>query len=135
MLPTIQELTKILTFKTSRSGGKGGQHVNKVSSKVEVLFKLDEATFLTAEEKQRISEKLGSRLDNEQTLHVVAQDDRSQYINKQRAIFKLHELLTDALKVQKVRKATKIPKAVKEKRLRDKAKLAEKKENRRVMNY
>ncbi len=135
MLPLIDDIKKVVTFKTSRSGGKGGQNVNKVSSKVELLFNIDDASFFTEEEKNRLKETLASRLDNEGILHIVSQEDRSQLLNKQRAILKLNDLLKSGLKVQKERKATKIPKAVKEKRLVNKALLAQKKEGRKKPNW
>ena len=131
MLPDLSEILKTVSFKTSRSGGKGGQNVNKVSSKVELIFNIDEAYFLSDEEKVRLKEKLAARLDSEGLLHVVAQEDRSQLQNKQNAAVKLMVLLKNGLKVQKARKATKIPKAVKEKRLVSKALQAQKKEDRK----
>ncbi len=131
MLPEQSEILKIVTFKTSRSGGSGGQHVNKVSSKVELIFNIDDATFFTDEEKARLKEKLSVRLDNEGLLHVVSQEDRSQLLNKQRAVLKLVAILKSGLKVPKPRKPTKISRAVKEKRLTSKAILGQKKELRK----
>ncbi len=131
MLPEQSEILKALVFKTSRSGGSGGQHVNKVSSKVEVIFDIDDATFFNDEEKNRLKEKLSSRLDNEGLLHVVSQEDRSQLLNKQRAVLKLIAILKSGLKVPKSRKPTKIPRAVKEKRLMSKAIRGQKKEFRK----
>lgn len=135
MLPESSELLKTVTFKTSRSGGKGGQNVNKVSSKVELIFNIDDAYFFTEEEKLRLKEKLSTRLDSEGLIHVISQEDRSQLLNKQRAIIKLVSLLKTALQVQKARKATKVPKSVKEKRLASKAANAGKKEGRRKPSF
>jgi len=135
MLPESAEILKIVIFKTSRSGGKGGQNVNKVSSKVELIFNIDDAYFFTEEEKSRLKEKLATRLDSEGLLHVISQEDRSQLLNKQRAVIKLVSLLKTALQVQKVRKATKVPKSVKEKRLANKAANALKKEGRRKPSF
>lgn len=135
MLPLIDDIKKVVTFKTSRSGGKGGQNVNKVSSKVELLFNIDDVDFFTDEEKIRLKETLASRLDSEGVLHIVSQEDRSQLLNKQRAMLKLIGLLKSGLKVQKERRATKIPKAVKEKRLANKAQLAQKKVGRKKPNW
>ena len=131
MLPEQSEILKVVVFKTSRSGGSGGQHVNKVSSKVELIFNIDEVTFFTEEEKTRLKEKLSARLDNEGLLHVVSQEDRSQLLNKQRAVLKLIAILKGGLKVPKPRKPTKTPRAVKEKRLTSKAILGQKKEFRK----
>ncbi len=135
MLPDQAEILKIVSFKTSRSGGKGGQNVNKVSSKVELVFNIDDAYFFTDEEKVRLKEKLASRLDSEGLLHVVSQEDRSQLLNKQRTILKLISILKIGLEVQKARKATKIPNAVKEKRLANKTINAKKKERRRKPSF
>ena len=135
MLPDQSEILKVVSFKTSRSGGKGGQNVNKVSSKVELIFNIDDAEFFSEEEKQRLKEKLAARLDSEGLLHVVSQEDRSQLLNKQRTILKLMAILKAGLEVQKARKATKIPRAVKEKRLANKAQRSQKKEDRRKPNF
>jgi ribosome-associated protein len=135
MLPDQSDILKVVSFKTSRSGGKGGQNVNKVSSKVELIFNIDEAYFFTDDEKARLKEKLASRLDGEGLLHVVSQEDRSQLLNKQRTVLKLIAILKAGLAVQKARKATRIPKAVKEKRLASKAANAQKKESRRKFNF
>lgn len=131
MIPVKEELIKEVIFKTSRSGGKGGQNVNKVSSKVELIFNVSNASFLSDEEKSLLQEKLANRLDNEGNLHIVSQEDRSQLLNKQRTVIKLMNLLTKSLQVQKKRKPTKIPKAVIEKRLTTKSITSSKKENRK----
>ncbi|MGV3546651.1 MAG: alternative ribosome rescue aminoacyl-tRNA hydrolase ArfB [Pedobacter sp.] len=135
MLPDQSEILKIVQFKTSRSGGKGGQNVNKVSSKVELIFNIDDASFFSDDEKARLKEKLVSRLDSEGLLHVVSQEDRSQLLNKQRTVLKLMTILKAGLEVQKARKASKVPKAVKEKRLANKAANAQKKEGRRKPSF
>lgn len=135
MLPDQSEILKVVNFKTSRSGGKGGQNVNKVSSKVELIFNIDDAPFFTDEEKTRLKEELASRLDTEGLLHVVSQEDRSQLMNKQRTVLKLITILKEGLQVQKARKASKIPKSVKEKRLANKSATAQKKEGRRKPSF
>jgi len=131
MLPSKEELIKIVTFKTSRSGGKGGQNVNKVSSKVELIFDLDLAPFFTEEERMLLKERLANRLDLAGCLHIVSQEDRSQLMNKERTLVKLLTLLKSALHIQKKRKPTKVPKAVTRKRLADKQSLGSKKELRK----
>jgi ribosome-associated protein len=131
MIPAKEDVLKAAKFKTSRSGGKGGQNVNKVSSKVELVLNLDEAFFLDENERLLLKERLASRLDSEGNLHITAQEDRSQLLNKERTILKLIALFKSGLKVQKIRKATKIPKSVIRKRLADKQQTAVKKENRR----
>ena len=131
MVPTKEDVLKTATFRTSRSGGKGGQNVNKVSSKVELVFNIDRAYFLTEQERILVNERLSHRLDQERNLHIVSQEDRSQLMNKERTIIKLISLLKSALHVQKVRKPTKTPKSVIRKRLADKQSIATKKELRR----
>ncbi|KQB99085.1 alternative ribosome rescue aminoacyl-tRNA hydrolase ArfB [Pedobacter sp. Hv1] len=131
MIPAKEELIKELTFKTSRSGGKGGQNVNKVSSKVELIFNIEQSLLFTVDQKSLLIERLATRLDAEGNLHIVSQEDRSQLLNKQRTILKLVDLLARSLHVQKKRKPTKTPKAVIEKRLNHKSAVSSKKENRK----
>jgi ribosome-associated protein len=131
MLPNKEEILKSVIFKTSRSGGKGGQNVNKVSSKVELIFNISEAAFFNDEEKDLLKVRLENRLDSEGLLHIVSQEDRSQLLNKERTVVKLIDLLKRSLLIQKKRKPTKIPKAVIQKRLANKSVTAQKKENRK----
>ncbi len=126
-----EELLRECTFKTSRSGGKGGQNVNKVSSKVLLEFDIETSMLLTDEQKERIRHKLAHRLVNERIIQVISQEDRSQLANKENALKKLTLLLVSSLKTEKPRKATKPSKAAKEKRLKDKQLNALKKINRR----
>jgi len=135
MLPSREEILRSAIFKTSRSGGKGGQNVNKVSSKVELVFNVETFAYFTDEEKVRLKEKLQNRLDSEGLLHIVSQEDRSQLLNKEKTIVKLIDLLKKALVVQQKRKPTKIPKGVIEKRLKNKASTAEKKKNRKIIGF
>lgn len=131
MLPVKEDIVKAVTFKTSRSGGKGGQNVNKVSSKVELILHVASAAFLTEEERVLVLERLAYRLDQDGNLHIVSQEDRSQLMNKERTIIKLIALLKSALHVQKIRKPTKTPKSVIRKRLADKQSVALRKVMRR----
>ena len=135
MLPSREEILLSAIFKTSRSGGKGGQNVNKVSSKVELVFNIETFEYFTDEEKELLKEKLQNRLDSEGLLHIVSQEDRSQLLNKEKTVAKLIDLLKKAMIVQKKRKPTKIPKAVIEKRLKNKASTAEKKKNRKMFDF
>ncbi|WP_175633839.1 alternative ribosome rescue aminoacyl-tRNA hydrolase ArfB [Pedobacter ghigonis] len=135
MLPSREEILRSALFKTSRSGGKGGQNVNKVSSKVELVFDIETFAYFTDEEKALLKEKLQNRLDTEGLLHIVSQQDRSQLLNKEKTIVKLIDLLKKALIVQKKRKPTKIPKGVIENRLKNKAATAEKKKNRKMFDF
>ncbi len=128
---TVEDLQKEITYKTSRSGGKGGQNVNKVSSKVELLFNFDRSEVFTEEEKRLLWTKLQSRLNKDGNLQVVCEEERSQYLNKEKALEKLHLILTKALHQPKTRKATKPTKAMIAARLVKKKIQAAKKENRR----
>jgi len=95
-----------LQFKTSRSGGPGGQNVNKLETRVEVLFDVAKSSSISNPIRQRLLDKLTSQLDSSGILHVVAQDTRSQWKNKQLAVERLKDLLKSALIVRKKRIVT-----------------------------
>jgi ribosome-associated protein len=128
MLPDREDIIKSVIFKTSRSGGKGGQNVNKVSSKVELVLHIPSAPFLDEQERTLLLEKLANRLDSGENLHVVSQEDRSQLLNKERCIVKMQYLIKAALKVPKKRMVTKTPKSVIRLRLNNKSILSGKKD-------
>ena len=128
---TRADLQKEVTYKTSRSGGKGGQNVNKVSSKVELLFDVAQSTLFTDDEKTLMLSRLQSRLNKDGYVQVICEEERSQYLNKEKALEKLHLILTRALHQPKKRKATKPTKAMIAARLANKKLLAAKKENRK----
>jgi len=109
-----------LTFQTSRSGGPGGQNVNKLNTRVQVLFDVLASPSLSEEQKQQVCRKLSTRVDKRGVLHVVSQKHRSQEANRLAAVERLQELLQAALKPELPRKKTRIPTGVKEQRLRDK---------------
>jgi len=125
------DLQKEITYKTSRSGGKGGQNVNKVSSKVELLFSVDESALFTDDEKELLKQKLQPRFNKDGLVQVVCDEERSQYLNKEKAVERLILLLTRALHVQKARKATRVSKASKMARLEKKKLNSIKKEGRK----
>ncbi|TSJ38586.1 aminoacyl-tRNA hydrolase [Mucilaginibacter corticis] len=125
------DLQKETFYKTSRSGGKGGQNVNKVSSKVELLFSVNNSALFTDDEKQRLNEKLQARLNKDGYVQVICDEERSQYLNKEKALERLMGLLTRSLQVQKPRKATKPSKKAKAERLDNKKIQSAKKEGRK----
>ncbi len=109
-----------LEFTASRSGGPGGQHVNKVSSKVVLWFDLAKSPSLSPEDKELIVSRLGSRIDKDGVLRVVSQSTRSQLSNRELAIERFIELLQTALKQLPVRKKTRVSKGAKLRRLEEK---------------
>jgi ribosome-associated protein len=128
---TKDDLQNEVSYKTSRSGGKGGQNVNKVSSKVELLFNFDSSTLFTDEEKKLLWSRLQSRLNKDGNLQVVSEEERSQLLNKDRTLEKLMVILEKALHQPKKRKATKPTKAMIAARMATKKIQSAKKENRR----
>jgi len=126
-----ESLQKEVKYKTSRSGGKGGQNVNKVSSKVELLFSIDNSLLFDDEEKQLLKDKLQSRFNKDGDIQVICDEERSQYLNKEKAVDRLINLLINALKKPKIRKASKVSKAAKAARLEQKRITSAKKEGRR----
>jgi ribosome-associated protein len=131
----FKEILKECTYKSSRSGGAGGQHVNKVETKVELIWKPAESQVLTIFELKQVLNKLAKKLDTEGLLHFTSQESRSQLRNKALAQEKLKEALVNALKKEKRRKPTKIAKGAKEKRLKVKRVKSENKQNRKKVKW
>ena len=131
MLPPADAFLPEITFQTSRSSGPGGQNVNKVESRVELRWHLMESQVLTDAQKVLILEKLANQLTVDGLLLITAQDDRSQYRNKEIALARFHELLLKSLRRPKPRKATKPNRSAVRKRLEGKKIQGEKKANRR----
>ncbi|NMH86987.1 alternative ribosome rescue aminoacyl-tRNA hydrolase ArfB [Flavivirga algicola] len=126
-----EALLQELSFKAVRSSGSGGQHVNKVSSKIELTFNLNTSLIFSEEEKERLQNKLKHRLTKDGLLILQCDESRSQHKNKELVIKRFLELIRLGLIVPKKRIPTKIPKAVIKKRLKDKRNLSDKKANRK----
>lgn len=131
-IETIKDLLeKELVFSTSRSGGPGGQHVNKTNTKVELRFDIKNSVVLNEEMKAILLSKLQSRINNEGELILVVQEERSQIRNKEIAIQKFFELLEKALTPEKKRRPTRPSTSSKLKRLKKKKVKSESKQRRR----
>ena len=120
-----------LSFKAVRSSGAGGQHVNKVSSKVELTFNLLESSALNEEQKALLIKNLQAKLTKNQVLLLQCDENRSQHKNKTIVISRFLDLIKTGLIVPKRRRKTRIPKSVKRNRLSNKKRNAEKKVNRK----
>ena len=120
-----------LKFRTSRSSGPGGQSVNKVSTKVELLFDVWSSMTLLQRQKEIISEKIKNRINSEGVLQISCDETRSQLKNKEIAMERFFQLLEEALKPIKKRKPTKPSRASKERRLKTKKIKSEKKDKRK----
>src|SRR5690554_1224697 len=127
----IDVLLTELTFKSMRSGGPGGQHVNKTESKVEVTFNIETSKTLSATEKEQLLKKLGNRISADGEVSIQCSDTRSQHRNKKVAIDRLIELLREHLKVSKRLKKTKPSRSAIERRLKAKKHQKLKKKNRK----
>lgn len=133
MISTI-DIYNEFTFETSRSGGKGGQNVNKVESKVSLVWRFDDSLHLSADEKIRIREKAKSYLCAE-GVRITSQKSRSQLENKENTVKKLNDLLQVWLKVEKPRRVTKIPYSGVRKRLKRKKINSDIKKSRSKRNF
>lgn len=126
----MKDITPEVSYKTSRSGGKGGQHVNKTETAVEAWWNVDESRLFTPEEKILILDKLSNRINKDCYLIVRSTDTRSQLENKEIALKRMMALVEKSLLRRKRRKATKVPRAVKEKRKEDNKRHSQKKQSR-----
>lgn len=120
-----------LTWRASRSGGPGGQHVNTSSTRIELLWNPAASVVLDDAMRARLLQKLASRIDGEGMLRIVASENRSQLKNRKAAAERLAEIVRQALVVQKKRRATKPSRGAKEARLGEKKQRSERKAQRR----
>jgi len=126
-----EALISELNFKAVRSSGSGGQNVNKVASKIELVFNVSESLVFSEEQKAILVKKLKSRLTKENFLILQCEESRSQYKNKELTIKRFLEIIKQGLIEPKKRVPTKIPQSVIKKRLKDKRNLSDKKAIRR----
>ena len=129
------DVSRELRYQTSRSGCKGGQNVNKVETSVEAYFAVDDSLILNPEQKALIKEKLANRINAEGLLQVRSQTHRTQLANKEEATRKLNELISQALRKQKKRIATKPSPVAKKKKREGKEKQSEKKVDRKKIRW
>jgi ribosome-associated protein len=114
-----------LTYRATRAGGPGGQHVNTSSTRVELSWNVALSQALSDAQRARIMEKLANRIDQEGVLRLTDAGSRSQHQNRERVTARFQELIARALRVPKPRKRTRPPKAAKEERLREKKRRGE----------
>lgn len=131
----IEKILSELSYKAVRSSGAGGQNVNKVSSKVVLSFDLKNSKALSDEEKLLLETNLASRLTSDLVLILNCDEDRSQLKNKEIVTKRFLALVKNGLLVPKERKATKIPKSVIRKRIKDKKNISDIKKTRRKPDF
>jgi ribosome-associated protein len=127
----INNLISEVSFNFSRSGGKGGQNVNKVETRVELVFNIYNSIVLTEKQKDLLRKSLKNKIDKEENLRIVSQSERSQLGNRKKVIEKFIHIIQSSLIKKKKRVRTKIPENVKVQILESKRKQSEKKRDRK----
>ena len=130
-----KELMKELTFQASRSGGAGGQNVNKVNTKITLYFDVENSELLNDIEKEKIKAALKNRLTKENVLLLQSDNNRTQLTNKEEAIKRFYQLINEVFIVKKKRRATKPTFASKKRRLEGKKLHSDKKSNRKKIDF
>ncbi len=130
-----QQIEKFSSVSYSRSGGPGGQNVNKVNTKVLLTIPLDQLSCLNESEQALVRQKLSSRINSRDELYIQVQDTRSQFYNRQLAVEQLMSLIRQSLIRQRKRKNTKPTRSSVEKRLSQKKKRGDKKKSRNSRNW
>jgi ribosome-associated protein len=120
VLPGVTIPRAELDYRATRAGGPGGQHVNTSSTRVELLWNLDKSSAITDEQRQRLKVKLRKRIAEDGVLRLTSATYRSQHQNKEDVTRRFANLLEQALHLPKMRKKTKVPRAMKEARLKSK---------------
>lgn len=133
MIPIAEGLSlpdEELSFTTSRSGGPGGQNVNKLETRVTVRFDVARSPSLTEEQRQRLLERLATRITREGIFHVTSQKHRTQAENREAAVDRLAELMAEALREEIPRKPPRVSKAAKRRRVEAKKRRGQRKRER-----
>ncbi len=124
-----------IVFKASRSGGPGGQNINKVNTRITLLFDVLNCVSFSDTQKQRILKRLATRADKNGVIRVVSQKFRTQNANRRVAVERLRELLKEALETKPIRKKTKVPYSAKQRRLEEKKRRSQLKQQRAEENW
>lgn len=129
----IEEIKKELVFETSRSRGKGGQHVNKTESRVTLVWSFTDSNLISEKEKELIVSKVKTYISGN-LIRISTEENRSQIKNKKKSIYKLKSILEEAFKLDKLRKKSRVPRSVKEKRIKTKKQKGEIKKSRKKID-